>query len=170
MKTYRINDRDGKLLAFEFDYGYIRPRKIAKLLMSYEGTADVRSRRWFDGDDKNHLEFEFLGGIFVVSEPYGDKSRYWIGPKDPASRLPQIDDIEQLFKQYTPPLIVRFIVRHLGVLTVLSSFVVFGLPAADPRSLHEDSFSDAGLFVLAAVVLIGAGIIDFSRRSGSDKK
>lgn len=169
MKTYPINDKDGNLFAFEIENIYIRPRKIAKLLMSCAGTTNVNHKRWFDGENENHLEFEFLGGTFVVWEPYGDNSKYWIGPKEPAKRLPQIDDIELIFKQYTPPLIVRFAVRHLGVLTVLLSFILFALPAADRRCLRDDGFCNADIFLLAAAVITGAGVVDFLRWTGRDK-
>ncbi len=40
----------------------------------------------------------------IVLEPYGDNSRYWIGPKEPAENALDVGDIENAFKAYRPPL------------------------------------------------------------------
>ena len=53
-------------------------------------------------------EFEVEGMKFVVWEPYGDNSRYWIGPQPPRW-VPQIAQVRQAFidKAPFPPLWVR---------------------------------------------------------------
>jgi hypothetical protein len=109
MNTYEITDKDGTAFAFEIDNVYIGPRKIAKLLTSTDGVTKVKVRKPFDFGNENRLEFEYLGGNFVVWEPFGDNSRYWIGPKDAKERLPQIAAIERIFAKYKPPRLVKFI-------------------------------------------------------------
>jgi hypothetical protein len=37
---------------------------------------------WFR--EEQFCEFEVEGQRFVIEEPYGDNSRYWIGPEPPA--------------------------------------------------------------------------------------
>jgi hypothetical protein len=109
MNTYEITDKDGTAFAFENENVYITPRKIAKLFTSTGGVTKVRIRKLLDSGNENRLEFEYLGGNFVVWEPYGDNSRYWIGPKDAKERLPQIAAIERIFEKYKPPRLVKFI-------------------------------------------------------------
>jgi hypothetical protein len=81
MKTYDLIDDSGRLFAFEVPsrLGRVGIRKIiekipgAKILKFYgyfaTGGEDIRG------------EFELNGKIFDVFEPFGDNSRYWIGPK-----------------------------------------------------------------------------------------
>ena len=49
---------------------------MRRLLESVEGVTNVR-RNWFNDD---RFSFCFLGRACVVNEPWGDNSRYWIGP------------------------------------------------------------------------------------------
>lgn len=109
MNTYEITNKDGTAFAFEIDNVYITPRKIGKLLTSTDGVTKGKVRKLFDFGNENRLEFEYLGGNFVVWEPFGDNSRYWIGPKDAEERLPQIAAIERIFEKYKPPRLVKFI-------------------------------------------------------------
>lgn len=36
----------------------------------------------FESGNEIHTEFTFDGANFVVWEPFGDNSRFWIGPSD----------------------------------------------------------------------------------------
>ncbi len=36
----------------------------------------------FESGNEIHTEFTFDGAKFVVWEPFGDNSRFWIGPSD----------------------------------------------------------------------------------------
>jgi hypothetical protein len=57
---------------------------MRRILESVNGVSDVR-RNWFNED---RFSFTFLGRACIVNEPFGDNSRYWIGP---AEMEPPID-------------------------------------------------------------------------------
>jgi len=45
---------------------------------------------------------------FKVVEPYGDNSRYWIGPKDPAEEKEElVVRLSSAFEAYRPPVLLR---------------------------------------------------------------
>jgi hypothetical protein len=57
--------------------------------------------------DDARIEFKCQGHDFIVMEPFGDNSRYWIGRKggkdDPAAAA-NIGRIKAAFERYKPPL------------------------------------------------------------------
>lgn len=95
------------MFAFEIENVYISPSKIAILLNSIDSVCDVRTRKLFRSPCDIHNEFKYLNKNFIVYEPYGDSSRYWIGPKDTEDKAIEIKDIENVFKKYKPLFIVK---------------------------------------------------------------
>ncbi len=65
--------------AFPWSLGLMR-----RVLTSVEGVSDFRRER--NSDDR--FSFVCFGRRCVVHEPFGDNSRYWVGPAEPA---PPID-------------------------------------------------------------------------------
>ena len=108
MKTYPITD-GGRQSAFEIENAYVAPRTIAHLLGDIEGVTDVRARKLFRGSADVHVEFKYRNRECIVWEPFGDSSRYWIGPQEPAGNADDISEIETAFKQYRPPLYRRLV-------------------------------------------------------------
>lgn len=106
MRTYRINREDGRLFAFEIENVYIRPRRIASLLDAVDGVSNIRLRKPFSSSSDVHLEFKYQGKDFMVWEPYGDSSRYWIGPTEEAETT-DISALVKAFEEYQPPVIVK---------------------------------------------------------------
>ncbi len=108
METYPINTNDGTKIGFEIDLVYIGSKRIAQLLSKLDGVTNVRRRRMFDSNKEFHVEFDLYGEAFVVWEPYGDSSRYWICPKD-KNLLGQIDisNLEAAFINYEPPILIK---------------------------------------------------------------
>lgn len=125
MKTYPIfNDKGVRAPIFEIDNIYISPGSVARLLVSAPGVTDVKRRKLFTKFRDIHVEFKYLGRSYIVLEPFGDNSRYWIGPADMVKgmedvpALDQPDDIlklEEVFKRYQSVvgdlLTFRFITR-----------------------------------------------------------
>lgn len=109
MKTYKINDNNGNPFAFEIENLYISLRKIVKILSSVEGVTNINARQLFEHSRENHIEFEYFGEQFVIWEPFGDNSRYWIGPKEPEIRTERIIEIENIIKKYKPSFLVKLI-------------------------------------------------------------
>ena len=108
MNIYAICDSDGKVSAFEIENAYVGIGKIASLLKTTDSISNVRRRKLFSAQSEIHIEFQYKGQEFIVWEPYGDNSRYWIGPKSEV--LPAgIDELMQLFLKYQPPLLIKAI-------------------------------------------------------------
>lgn len=91
-------------IAFEIENAYAGLRVIARLLGQVNGVSDVRVRGLFSKWEDVRVWFKYMGHEYVVLEPFGDNSRYWIGPKDDSGNALDIGDIENAFKDYRPPL------------------------------------------------------------------
>jgi hypothetical protein len=124
MRTYPIVDekKSKRPFAFEIENAYVGIRTIARLLTEVDGVSDVRRRRLFSKWDEIHIWFKYANQTYVVWEPFGDNSRYWIGPKSPEEAI-DIRDVENAFKQHRPSfyreiagdiLSLRFIKRCIG--------------------------------------------------------
>jgi hypothetical protein len=82
MKTFpAASEPDGRLRAFEVENAYIGPSAVAQVLRGTEGVTDVEQRRLFSRDSEVHVKFKCQGHPCIVWEPYGDNSRFWIGPE-----------------------------------------------------------------------------------------
>ena len=109
MITYPIVDKNKGPghFAFEVENAYVLPRRIARILAEIDGVTDVQlpSSRATD----TRVEFKYRGRDYMVWEPYGDSSRYWIGPQDDEDQTTDISIVEDEFKRYRPPLYHRVI-------------------------------------------------------------
>lgn len=81
MRTYPLSDADGVPHAFEVDCGFLTRGQACKIAESISGAVIIRRSRLFrDTDD--FCEFKIGDDAFVIEEPCGDNSRYWIGLRD----------------------------------------------------------------------------------------
>jgi hypothetical protein len=117
--TFPIIDENGRVFAFEIENVYLSVKTIARLLSSVAGVSDVKGRRPFSSSRDVHAKFRYRGHAFLVWEPYGDNSRYWIGPDDD-KRRPIVDlrPIEEVFGRHTVPAPIQL----LGDLVSLNIF------------------------------------------------
>ncbi len=115
-----LTEEGARSPAFEVENAYIGPATIVRLLSEVQGVTDVQKRKFFAKSNDIHVNFKYRGQPWIVWEPYGDSSRYWIGPQD--HMLSKIDaaEIEDAFKRHKPPfhreflgdlLTLRFITR-----------------------------------------------------------
>lgn len=105
VKTYPILTKDGgRPYAFEIENVYISPRTAARLLAQVSGVSNVELRRMFSKSCDVHVGFSYLGQSYMVWEPFGDNSRYWIGPTAPENDTGAIEALEAAFKTYQPPI------------------------------------------------------------------
>ena len=120
MKTYPITRDDGVTpFAFEIDHVYLSRRTIARLLDKIEGVTEVHLGGRFGSSNDVRIEFKCKDQDYIVMEPFGDSSRYWVGPKDGKEALAaaaNIGHIKAAFEGYKPPLPVKI----LGDLTSLN--------------------------------------------------
>jgi hypothetical protein len=93
----------GHPFAFEIEGAYVGPRVIARLLKDVEGVTDVRVRKVFSSSIDVHVRFRYLDTAYVVWEPHGDYSRYWIGPEDSQVGGGDISCPQAAFERYRPP-------------------------------------------------------------------
>jgi len=114
MKTYPIIDDDGSLRGFEIP-APLSYRPIRRALSSVEGVADIK-RTWFNED---RIKFKFNGEPFIVWEPYGDNSRFWIGPAEPPSEQ-DISPIHEAFQQYRYSALARLMLWSTVIVLVAS--------------------------------------------------
>ncbi len=115
MRVHKLSREDGRLIAFEIENFYIRPSKIAVLLCAIDGTSNIVLRKPFSSSSDVHLEFKYRDEDFMVWEPYGDNSRYWIGSKQEESSI-DISPLVAAFENYHPPLIIKILgdIIHLN--------------------------------------------------------
>ncbi len=96
MKTYDLPDRRGQVSAFEVSsaitrggaLGVVRRIPGVRLIPGPDGSA------YHPGDVFGAFE---LGGVrFHLWEPFGDNSRFWIGP-DPVRPVPELASVRDAF-------------------------------------------------------------------------
>jgi hypothetical protein len=54
------------------------------------------------------MRFRYYDREFIVLEPYGDNSRYWIGPDGDANTSVDVTELRLVFDHYTPSPLVKF--------------------------------------------------------------
>ena len=106
MDTYPILDRrHGKRpFAFEIETAYVPAGTISAILKTVTGVSHVRERHPLARTNEIHVEFRYMAREYVVWEPFGENSRYWIGPRNSAACTGTIELIEAAFREYHPPL------------------------------------------------------------------
>ena len=109
MITYPISGDGVPVRAFEIENVYIGLKQISELLKSVSGVSDVRMRKLFSGNSVIHIEFSYLDTDCIVWEPYGDSSRYWIGPKDDKSSAVDMKNIQSAFDGYKTPILKKLV-------------------------------------------------------------
>jgi len=80
-----LTDDQGRIFAFEIDNASMSRRMTCRIAQSVPGANITRTSglfSWFTGPD-DFCEFELDGVTFVVWEPFGDNSRFWVGTKPP---------------------------------------------------------------------------------------
>ena len=88
MKTYDLRDNQERIFGFEVNnFPLLSRQRAAALVASIPGAEVTRwPLRTFFSQEDDFCEFIIAGKRFVISEPYGDNSRYWIGSIEPGSR------------------------------------------------------------------------------------
>jgi hypothetical protein len=99
MKTYPLNT-NGMTTAFEIGNAGVSRRGIARLLRGIPDVTDVQLAGHFGSANDVRVSFKYRGFDYEVEEPYGDNSRYLIGPKEPSTTTLSIEEIEQAFRNH----------------------------------------------------------------------
>ena len=100
MKTYDLHDQSGQVFAFEVSNLLLSRRRACDVVRAIPGATIISEApfRLFGGKDV-FCEFVLDGQDFQIWEPFGDNSRYWVGPIPP--RLcKQVAIARKAFSQY----------------------------------------------------------------------
>lgn len=108
-----FDSSDEEAAGFEVDSAHIGIFGIARLLERLPSVAEVARRPPFQAWGDVRVRFRFRGIDFVVVEPFGDNSRYWIGPVEPQ----HVDtrELKDAFQSHVPPWPRRFFAGLMGV-------------------------------------------------------
>lgn len=111
MNTYPIKDDvPGHCWAFEIDLVYITVRPVGQVLAQVQDVSDVRIPKLFRGKDDIRIRFKYKERECIVWEPWGDSSRYWIGPEDTTDKSLDLKDIRIAFENHAPPTLIGLLV------------------------------------------------------------
>ena len=139
MRIHEVQDREGRAAAFEVSNAFLGRQGSLWVVRRVPGVTVTRSpRRWAVSEPDDFCEFDVGGVRFVVSEPFGDNSRYWVGPK-PLRWVPEIDVVRETFA---------------------AAHVLFGLELGWLRPVEVDAGTslDRGLLVASRALAI-AGFV-----------
>ncbi len=109
MNTYPVEDEKGRLYAIEVENAYVGVRTLAHLLGTVDGVSEVEPRKPFSRSGDVRGTFRFAGADFMIVEPFGDSSRYWIGPADDRTEKRDITPMEARLRAYKPPLLRKVV-------------------------------------------------------------
>jgi len=106
MKIYDIQTSEGKIAAFEVDNLLIGRRGACRIVESIPG-AKVQKHPALFSWLREHVfcQFALEDQLFEIGEPFGDNSRYWIGPVgvgqdgNELKYVPEIDLVRTTFEQ-----------------------------------------------------------------------
>jgi len=126
MRTYPVrSDSGAPTPIFQIDSIYMSARAIASLLSRSDHVTNVRLGRNIPGETRDvKVRFDYQGRPFMVWEPFGDNSRYWIGPADMVEgesevpTPPSIDSLRRTFDQYRP-FFLRAVIGNILTLSFL---------------------------------------------------
>lgn len=97
MRIRDVTDREGRAFAFEVDNSFCDRSRVCRIAASIPGATIVRRPRFLSSlRVEVFCEFEIEGVRFLAWEPFGDNSRYWIGP-EPARWVSQIAIVREAF-------------------------------------------------------------------------
>jgi hypothetical protein len=100
MKTYDLTDTEGRAFAFEVDNIFLPRRTACRVARDIPGAKLIRTPRFFPSEEE-FCEFEIEGVSFILWQPWGDNSRYWIGPR-PERWVPQLAAVRDAFARCEP--------------------------------------------------------------------
>ena len=101
MKIYDLHDDQNRIFAFEIPNPGLGRGGVYRVVETIPGGALVRRPKrflsWFR--EGTFCEFIVDGETYDVEEPFGDNSRYWVGPRPPRW-LPQTEKVRDAFARW----------------------------------------------------------------------
>ena len=100
MIVEELADKSGEVYAFQVQSILIPLKRIIKLLQRESSVAQIKTRSVLECNPDVHCEFVYRGERYMIWEPYGDSSRYWVGPISDEAPQVDISPLVQLFQNY----------------------------------------------------------------------
>ncbi len=101
MKIFDLHDKEGRCFAFEVNNLGLSRHGLCRVVKGIPSAVLLSTPRflsWFR--EEIFCTFSLEGATFSAWEPFGDNSRYWIGP-EPALYVPQIAAVRAAFAAHT---------------------------------------------------------------------
>lgn len=95
MKVYDLLDEQGRVFAFEVSKFLLSRKRLSAIVRRMPGVQMIRMPRLFSREEE-FCEFAVDAQEFVAWEPWGDSSRFWIGPRSKAW-CPQVAFVRDFF-------------------------------------------------------------------------
>jgi hypothetical protein len=117
VKAFAIRDDSGLVYAFEVRQVFISVGALMQTLSQVEMVSNVCRPPRASRREGARIEFQCGGKQYVVWEPFGDSSRYWIGPLDEDSRCEphQLEAVEDALRAYRTPIVRRVLGNLLSL-------------------------------------------------------
>jgi len=133
MRTYPLYNDQGKLVAFEVS-SLLGRRLVSRVAASFPGARVVSTNLRED----RFCEFEIASAKFAIEEPFGDNSRFWVGPENELA----VEAIERVQAHFANNRTGTWVVR-LGALLCC---ILIALPFYQPvrRFIEQDRCLDNG--------------------------
>jgi len=98
VKVYELKNESGQVFAFEISKPVGGRRRVCSIVREIPGAKLTKTPRFLSSfREEDFCEFEIGDVKFHAFEPFGDNSRYWIGPKDAPRWHPEIEVVLQAF-------------------------------------------------------------------------
>jgi len=128
MKTYDIVDEHGRLTGFEVSNLLLSRHEAARIVEGVPGVTITRPvRRLFSSEPESDefCEFRLENLTFVLCEPFGDNSRYWVGSQtgEPSN---EVERVREAFLRVSPLLRPSGLAR-LAILAVIIASIFANL-------------------------------------------
>ena len=99
MKTYPLVSDGGDYSGFEIGNTFISLRRIINILKTKLNIQNIRKQKLFDSSE-NRINFIYKNQEYIVWEPFGDNSRYWIGLLEDSNSKNNFKDLKEIEKAF----------------------------------------------------------------------
>ncbi len=105
MRIHDLRDEEGHVFTFEIDNLNVGRKDVCAVVRAIPGATIIRGPKLFSWlREEEFCEFEIEGQRFKIWEPFGDNSRYWIGPQPP-QWCSQVEIVRDAFVRHQPSLV-----------------------------------------------------------------
>jgi hypothetical protein len=101
VKIRDMHDNDGVLTGFVVSNLLLRRRGVGRIIRSLAGARIIREQPPFRvGGRDDFLEFVLDGITFLVIEPFGDNSEYWVVSEPTTGDSQQLREAREAFRRH----------------------------------------------------------------------